>query len=236
MRRVVVTGLGVVSSIGSTAQEVTASLREAKSGIAKSEEYERLGFKCQVAGSPKLDWSGMVPRKPKRFMNEGMGWNYVAMDQAIRDAGLDARDIVNERTGIIMGSGGPSTHAIVGAADVTRSSGSPKKIGPFEVSQAVTLERLAELVGAEAERTGALGSCWIPFDEIPLPFGEVTADTQQEQRIRHGQTVLVRELAGEEGDWVKLLNRRREMIAVGTVIERIGAGGVGIVQPKVVFR
>jgi 3-oxoacyl-[acyl-carrier-protein] synthase I len=137
MRRVVVTGLGVVSSIGSTAQEVTASLREAKSGISKSEEYEKLGFKCQVVGAPKLDWSAMVPRKPKRFMNEGMGWNYVAMDQAIRDAGLEAKDIVNERTGIIMGSGGPSTHAIVAAADVTRSSGSPKKIGPFEVPKAM---------------------------------------------------------------------------------------------------
>ena len=81
-----------------------------------------------------------------------------------------------------------------------------------------------------------LGPAWIPFDQIPLPFGEVTADPQQEHRIGHGQTVLVRELAGEEGDWVKLINRRREFIAVGTVIERIGTAGVGIVQPKVVFR
>jgi 3-oxoacyl-[acyl-carrier-protein] synthase I len=137
MRRVVVTGLGVVSSIGNTAQEVTASLREAKSGISKSEEYEKLGFKCQVAGRPNLDWGAMVPRKPKRFMNEGMGWNYVAMDQAIRDAGLETSDVVNERTGIIMGSGGPSTHAIVVAADTMRASGSPKKIGPFEVPKAM---------------------------------------------------------------------------------------------------
>ena len=81
-----------------------------------------------------------------------------------------------------------------------------------------------------------LGSAWVPFDQIPLPFGEVTADPQQETRIAHGQTVLVRELAGEEGDWVKLINRRREFIAVGTVVERIGSAGVGIVQPKVVFR
>jgi 3-oxoacyl-[acyl-carrier-protein] synthase I len=137
MRRVVVTGLGVVSSIGNSAQEVTASLREAKSGIAKSEEYAKLGFKCQVAGAPKLDWEAQVPRKPKRFMNEGMGWNYIAMDQAIRDSGLEAKDIINERTGIIMGSGGPSTHAIVAAADVTRSAGAPKKIGPFEVPKAM---------------------------------------------------------------------------------------------------
>ena len=80
------------------------------------------------------------------------------------------------------------------------------------------------------------GRRWIPFDQIPLPFGEVTADPQQEHRIGHGQTVLVRELDGEEGDWVKLINRRREFIAVGTVVERIGTAGVGIVQPQVVFR
>jgi tRNA pseudouridine55 synthase len=106
------------------------------------------------------------------------------------------------------------------------------QIGPFEVGQAVTLSELEARVAA-----GELpGAAWIPFDQIPLPFGEVTADPQQEQRISHGQTVLVRELAGEEGDWVKLINRRQELIAVGTVIERIGSAGVGIVQPKVVFR
>jgi tRNA pseudouridine55 synthase len=106
------------------------------------------------------------------------------------------------------------------------------KIGPFEVGQAVTLPVLDARVTAGEPLAGA----WIPFDQIPLPFGEVTADPQQEQRISHGQTVLVRELAGEEGDWVKLINRRQELIAVGTVIERIGSAGVGIVQPKVVFR
>jgi tRNA pseudouridine55 synthase len=107
-----------------------------------------------------------------------------------------------------------------------------QKIGPFEVSAALTLQALETRLLADE----TLGGAWIPFDEIPLPFGEVTADPQQEQRISHGQTVLVRELAGEEGDWVKLLNRRQEFIAVGTVVERIGSAGVGIVQPKVVFR
>jgi tRNA pseudouridine55 synthase len=106
------------------------------------------------------------------------------------------------------------------------------RIGGFRVEDALPLSRLEEKVQAGE----SLGSAWIPFDQIPLPFGEVTADPQQEHRISHGQTVLVRELAGEEGDWVKLVNRRREFIAVGTVIERIGAAGVGIVQPKVVFR
>lgn len=106
------------------------------------------------------------------------------------------------------------------------------RIGGFQVEDAATFRRLEELVQAGEPAGGA----WIPFDRIPLPFGEVTADPQQEHRISHGQTVLVRELAGEEGDWVKLVNRRREFIAVGTVVERIGNAGVGIVQPKVVFR
>ncbi len=106
------------------------------------------------------------------------------------------------------------------------------RIGSFAVESAATLARLEEAVAAGQPPAGS----WIPFDQIPLPFGEVTADPQQETRISHGQTVLVRELAGEEGDWVKLVNRRREFIAVGTVVERIGTAGVGIVQPRVVFR
>ena len=137
MRRVVVTGMGIVSSIGNSTQEVLASLREAKSGITRAERFAELGFKCQVQGAPVIDWESIVPRKPKRFMNAGVGWNWIAMDQAIRDAGLDAGDVVNERTGIIMGSGGPSTRAIVDAAETTVKSGGPKKIGPFEVPKAM---------------------------------------------------------------------------------------------------
>ena len=137
MRRVVVTGMGVVSSIGNTTQEVLASLREARSGIVRADKYAELGFKCQVHGEPILDWENQVPRKPKRFMNPGVAWNYIAMDQAIRDAGLEPGDVVNERSGIIMGSGGPSTRAIVEAAETTIKSGGPKKIGPFEVPKAM---------------------------------------------------------------------------------------------------
>jgi 3-oxoacyl-[acyl-carrier-protein] synthase-1 len=132
MRRVVVSGMGVISSIGNNTQEVLASLREARSGIVRADEYARLGFRCQVHGAVQLEWEPMVPRKPRRFMEAGVGWNYIAMDQAIRDAGLEPADVVNERTGIVMGSGGPSTRAIVGAADVTRER-EPKKVGPFEV-------------------------------------------------------------------------------------------------------
>ena len=132
MRRVVVTGMGIVSSIGNSTQEALASLREAKSGIVRAEQYAELGFRCQVHGAPNLEWEGMVPRKARRFMEAGVGWNYIAMDQAIRDAGLESGDVVNERTGVIMGSGGPSTRAIVRAADTAREK-DPKKIGPFEV-------------------------------------------------------------------------------------------------------
>src|SRR5512134_2032567 len=136
MRRVVVTGMGIVSSIGNTTQEVLASLREGKSGIVRAEKYAELGFRCQVHGEPKIDWQAQVPRKPKRFMEAGVGWNYIAMEQAIRDAGLETKDVVDERTGIIMGEGGPSTRAIVWAADTTRQAG-PKKVGPFEVPKAM---------------------------------------------------------------------------------------------------
>ncbi|MGE0698181.1 MAG: beta-ketoacyl-ACP synthase I [Hyphomicrobiaceae bacterium] len=137
MRRVVVTGMGVVSSIGNNTQEVLSSLREGRSGITRAESYAELGFKCQVHGAPRLDWESAVPRKAKRFMNAGMGWNYVAMDQAIRDAGLSPAEVSDDRTGIIMGSGGPSTVAIVAAADTTRTNKSPKRIGPFEVPKAM---------------------------------------------------------------------------------------------------
>ena len=144
MRRVVVTGMGIVSSIGNNAQEVTASLREARSGISKADKYAELGFRCQVHGEPKIDWEAMVERKARRFLSAGTGWNFVAMQQAIRDSGLEPKDIMNERTGLIMGSGGPSTRAIVQAADTTREKG-PKKIGPFEVPKAMSSTASASL-------------------------------------------------------------------------------------------
>ncbi|MBA2126394.1 beta-ketoacyl-ACP synthase I [Hyphomicrobium methylovorum] len=148
MRRVVVTGMGIVSSIGNNTQEVLASLREAKSGISRAEKYAELGFKCQVHGAPHIEWESMVPRKPRRFMNPGVGWNWIAMDQAIRDAGLEQTDVVNERTGVIVGSGGPSTRAIVEAAETTLKNTSPKKIGPFEVPKGMSSGPSAALATA----------------------------------------------------------------------------------------
>lgn len=144
MRRVVVTGMGIVSSIGNNTQEVLASLREARSGISKAEDYERLGFRCQVHGAPTLNPEEMVDRRAMRFHARGTAWNHVAMDQAIRDAGLEEGDISNERTGIIMGSGGPSTRVIVEAADITRDKG-PKRIGPFAVPKAMSSTASATL-------------------------------------------------------------------------------------------
>jgi 3-oxoacyl-[acyl-carrier-protein] synthase I len=144
MRRVVVTGMGIVSSIGNTTQEVLASLREARSGISNAEDYARLGFRCQVHGAPTLDAEEAVDRRAMRFHGGGTAWNHVAMDQAIRDAGLEEGDISHERTGIIMGSGGPSTRVIVEAADTARSKG-PKRVGPFAVPKAMSSTASATL-------------------------------------------------------------------------------------------
>ena len=132
MRRAVVTGMGIVSPIGNNTQEVLASLREAKSGIVRAEKHAELGFRSQVHGAPTLEPEGIVDRRALRFLGGGAAWNHVAMEQAIRDAGLEQNEVVNERTGIIMGSGGPSTRAIVEAADITRTKG-PKRVGPFMV-------------------------------------------------------------------------------------------------------
>jgi 3-oxoacyl-[acyl-carrier-protein] synthase-1 len=145
MRRVVVTGMGVVSSIGNNTQEVLASLHEAKSGITRSEQFVQHGFRCQVAGAPTLDPAGSVDRRAMRFLGPGSAWNHVAMEQAIRDSGVEQSDICNERTGIVMGSGGPSTSTIVAAADITREKGSPKRIGPFAVPKAMSSTASATL-------------------------------------------------------------------------------------------
>jgi 3-oxoacyl-[acyl-carrier-protein] synthase I len=144
MKRVVVTGMGIVSSIGNSTQEVVASLREGKSGISAADDYARLGFRCKVHGAPDLDPSTVVDRRAMRFHGGGTAWNHVAMDQAIQDAGLEASEISNERTGLIMGSGGPSTRAIVEAADATREKG-PKRVGPFAVPKAMSSTASATL-------------------------------------------------------------------------------------------
>jgi 3-oxoacyl-[acyl-carrier-protein] synthase-1 len=145
MRRVVVTGMGIVSSIGNNTQEVLASLREAKSGISRAEQFVDHGFRCQVAGMPSIDVESAIDRRAMRFLGQGAAWNHIAMEQAIRDSGVEQSDIVNERTGIVMGSGGPTTSTIVDAADITREKGSPKRIGPFAVPKAMSSTASATL-------------------------------------------------------------------------------------------
>ncbi len=140
MRRVAVTGLGIICPIGNSTQEVIASLREARSGLTHSDTYERMGFRSQVEGSLKVDLESTIDRRARRFMGDGAAYNYLAMQQAVADSGLEDRDIVNERTGMIMGSGGPSTKALVQAADIARTEPvkGPKKVGPFVVPKAMS--------------------------------------------------------------------------------------------------
>ncbi len=144
MRRVVVTGMGIVSSIGNNTQEVLASLREAKSGIVSAPEYAGKGMRCQVHGAPQLKPEEVVDKRNMRFMGEGSGWNFIAMEQAITDSGLQPNEVSNERTGIIMGSGGPSARAIVAAADTAREKGA-KRVGPFAVPKAMSSTASATL-------------------------------------------------------------------------------------------
>lgn len=144
MRRVVVTGMGIISSIGNNSQEVLASLKEAKSGLSYAAEYAELGFRSQVYGMPTVDIEALVDRRAMRFHGRATAWNHIAMDQAITDAGLEEAEVSNERTGIIMGSGGPSTRTIVEAADITREKG-PKRIGPFAVPKAMSSTASATL-------------------------------------------------------------------------------------------
>ncbi|MEE3295401.1 MAG: beta-ketoacyl-ACP synthase I [Pseudomonadota bacterium] len=144
MRRVVITGMGIVSCIGNNTQEVLANLREGKSGITKSEEHAELGFRSQVYGKPSLDPEDYLEKKERRFMGMGAAWNYISMVQAIEDAGLEEKEIINEKTGLIMGSGGPSTKTLIESADIARTKG-PKRVGPFAVPKAMSSTNSATL-------------------------------------------------------------------------------------------
>jgi 3-oxoacyl-[acyl-carrier-protein] synthase-1 len=140
MRRVVVTGMGIVCSIGNNAAEVESALREGRSGITFADVYHKMGFRCQVHGSLKIDPESVIDRRARRFMGDGAAYNFLAMEQALADSGLEEKDIINPRTGLIMGSGGPSTRAIVAAADTARTEPGkgPKRVGPFVVPKAMS--------------------------------------------------------------------------------------------------
>ncbi len=136
MRRVAITGIGIVSSIGNNAEEVSTALQEARSGVVAAPEYAELGFRCQVHAPPKIDWEALVDRRAARFLSSGLAYAHVAMEQAIADSGLSPADIGHEKTGLIVGAGGPSTRTIVQAAETTRAKG-PKRVGPFAVPKAM---------------------------------------------------------------------------------------------------
>ena len=144
MRRVAITGMGIISSLGNNPQEVAASLRDGKSGISAMDSFAEMGFRSQIAGQPDFDIEGNIDKRVRRFMGDGAAWNYAAMQQAIDDAGLEDDTIINPMTGLIMGSGGPSTKALIAATDTARNS-SPKRVGPFAVPKAMSSTNSATL-------------------------------------------------------------------------------------------
>src|SRR5438552_1864199 len=193
MKRVVVTGMGIVSSIGNNTQEVLASLREAKSGIVRADKYAELGFRCQVHGAPTLEASDAIDRRAMRFLGGGAAWNHVAMEQAIRDAGLQETDVSNERTGIIMGSGGPSTRTIVESADITRAKG-PKRVGPFAVPKAMSSTASATL------------ATWFKIKGVNYSISSACATSNHcignaYEMIQYGKQDLMFAGGSEELDW-----------------------------------
>ncbi len=144
VRRVVITGLGIVSSIGNDKAEVTESLRSGRSGISFAEDYKELGFRAHVHGAPNIDIDSKIDRRLRRFMGDGAAYNYIAMVEAIADAGLEDNEVSDNRTGLIMGSGGPSTQNLMKAADVARERG-PKHVGPFMVPRTMSSTNSATL-------------------------------------------------------------------------------------------
>jgi len=193
MRRVVVTGMGIVSSIGNNTQEVLASLREAKSGISRAGDYAERGFRCQVHGAPTLDAEAIIDRRAMRFLGGGAAWNHIAMEQAIRDAGLESSEISHDRTGIIMGSGGPSTRTIVEAADTTRNKG-PKRVGPFAVPKAMSSTASATL------------ATWFKIKGVNYSISSACATSNHcignaMEIIKHGRQDMIFAGGCEELDW-----------------------------------
>jgi 3-oxoacyl-[acyl-carrier-protein] synthase-1 len=193
MRRVVVTGMGIVSAIGNNTQEVLACLREAKSGIVKADKYAELGFRSQVHGAPSLDPENMIDRRAMRFHAGGTAWNHVAMDQAIQDSGLSGVDVSNERTGLIMGSGGPSVRTLVEAADIARSK-SPKKVGPFAVPKAMSSTASATL------------ATWFKIKGVSYSISSACATSNHcignaYEMIQHGKQDVMFAGGCEELDW-----------------------------------
>lgn len=194
MRRVAITGMGVVSSIGANVAEVTRALKEAKSGLSFAPDFAEHGFKCQVYARPSVNVEEALDRRTRRFMGEGAAWNYIAMQEAIADSRLEPGEISHPRTGIIMGSGGPSTRAIVEAADINRETKSTKRIGPTVVPKAMSSTNSATLA--------------VPFKILGVNYSISSACATSvhcigaaAEQIIWGKQDIVFAGGGEELDW-----------------------------------
>jgi len=193
MRRVVVTGMGIVSSIGNNKAEVVASLRSGKSGIVFSEDYKARGFRSHVCGAINLDVDSLIDRRLRRFMGDGAAYNYVALQEAIKDAGLSEKEIKDERTGIVMGSGGPSTSNIVAAADIAREKG-PKRVGPYMVPRSMSSTNSANIATA----IGIRGLSYTISSACATSAHCIGNGTEL---IQYGKQDVVFAGGGEELDW-----------------------------------
>lgn len=194
MRRVAVTGMGIVSPIGNNTQEVVASLQDARSGISGAPQYKEMGFRSQVYGKPNIDLPSMIDRRAMRFMGDTAAFAFVAMDQALRDSGLEEKDIINPKTGLIVGSGGPSVRNIIEAADINRKNGSPRKIGPFAVPKTMS------------STCSAVLSTWFKIKGVNYSISSACATSAHcignaAELIQFGKQDIVFAGGAEELDW-----------------------------------
>ncbi len=194
MRRVVVTGMGIVSSIGANTQEVLASLREGKSGISFAPDYAEHGFRSQVQGMPEIDITEHVDKRQLRFMGDGAAYNFIAMQQAITDSGLEEGDVSNPRTGLVMGSGGPSTKNLFQAHQIVLEKGAPKRMGPFMVTRGMSSTNSACL----ATPFKIKGINYSITSACSTSAHCIGAGTEQ---IQFGKQDIVFAGGGEELDW-----------------------------------
>ncbi len=194
MRRVVITGMGIVSSIGNNINEVTAALRSGKSGIVAAPDYVANGFRSQIHGMPQIDVAEHIDKRQLRFMGPGAAYNYIAMEQAIADSGLEDSDVSNERTGLIVGSGGPSTSNFFLAHKMVMEKGAPKRMGPFMVTRCMSSTNSACLA--------------TPFKIKGVNYSITSACTTSlhcigngVEQIQFGKQDIVFAGGGEELDW-----------------------------------
>jgi 3-oxoacyl-[acyl-carrier-protein] synthase-1 len=226
MRRVAVTGIGIVSSIGNSADEVKASLRDARSGVVAAPEYAELGFRCQVHAPSVIDWEALVDRRAARFLSPGLAYAHIAMEQAIADSGLSAAEISHEKTGLIVGAGGPSTRAIVQAAETTRTKG-PKRVGPFAVPKAM------------CSGPSAVLSTWFKTKGINYSISSACATSAHcigaaSEQIAMGKQDVIFAGGCEELDWTMSSNFNDRPSVASRAYDRdrdgfVIAGGAGVV-------